>query len=89
MDRSTSRRSRAVWGTAFLAYFLLVLAPAARAYLDPGSGSFLFQLLIGGLVAAAVTVRAYWGRIRAFLSRRGARKEPSGSAELGADRRDG
>jgi hypothetical protein len=89
MERSTSRRSRAVWGAVFLAYFLLVLAPAAHAYLDPGSGSFLFQLLIGGLVGAAVTVRAYWGRIRAFFTRRSARKDSSGSAEVGADRRDG
>jgi hypothetical protein len=88
MTRSTSRRSRAVWGAVFSAYFLLVLAPAAHAYLDPGSGSFLFQLLIGGLVGAAVTVRAYWGRIRAFFARRGAKKEPSDSAGVGADRRD-
>jgi hypothetical protein len=47
------------------------LAPAQKvlAYLDPGSGSFLIQLLIGGLVGGAVAVRAYWSRIRAFLNK--------------------
>jgi hypothetical protein len=85
MTRSKSRRSRAVWGAVFFAYFLLVLAPAAHAYLDPGSGSFFFQLLIAGLVGGAVTVRAFWGRIRGFFSRRGAKKETSPPAEAGAD----
>jgi hypothetical protein len=37
------------------------------AYLDPGSGSYLLQLLIAGLLGAAFVVRASWGRIRSFL----------------------
>ena len=38
-------------------------------YLDPGSGSFLIQLLIGGLVGASFAIRAYWVRIRAFFQK--------------------
>jgi hypothetical protein len=38
-------------------------------YLDPGSGSFLIQLLIGGLVAVGFTVRMFWGKIKAFFTR--------------------
>jgi hypothetical protein len=71
MKRSESRRSRALWGSLFVAAFVLVLAPAAQAYVDPGTGSFFFQLLIGGLVGAAVAVKAFWGRIVSFFSRRG------------------
>ena len=33
------------------------------AYLDPGSGSMLVQLLVGGLAAAAVAVKFYWHRL--------------------------
>jgi hypothetical protein len=37
------------------------------AYLDPGSGSMILQLLAGGLAAAAVTAKLYWGRLLKFL----------------------
>jgi hypothetical protein len=39
------------------------------AYLDPGTGSIALQLLIGGIVAALATLRAYWSRIKAFSTR--------------------
>ena len=48
------------------------------AYLDPGSGSYLIQLLLGGLVGALFIIKAYWGRIKSFfqsLSSRPADKE--------------
>ena len=38
-----------------------------QAYLDPGSGSYLIQLLLGGLVGALFIIKAYWGRIRSFF----------------------
>jgi hypothetical protein len=41
----------------------------AQAYLDPGSGSFLIQLLIAGLVGAAFVLRSSWGKIKGFFSR--------------------
>ena len=34
------------------------------AYLDPGSGSFLLQLLIAALLAAGIALRASWGKIK-------------------------
>lgn len=37
------------------------------AYLDPGSGSMILQILAGGFAALAVTARLYWGRILTFL----------------------
>jgi hypothetical protein len=40
------------------------------AYIDPGSGSYVFQVLIGFLLAAAVAMRAYWRRVRDFLASR-------------------
>jgi hypothetical protein len=47
------------------------LAPILRdtAYLDPGSGSYLLQILVASLLGAAVAIRMSWGRIRAFFSR--------------------
>ena len=37
------------------------------AYLDPGSGSMILQMLAGGVAAVAVTARLYWNRILKFL----------------------
>ena len=37
------------------------------AYLDPGSGSMIVQVVAGGVAAAAVAGRIYWRRLKAFL----------------------
>jgi hypothetical protein len=33
-------------------------------YLDPGSGSFIIQILIAALLGIGIAVRASWGRIK-------------------------
>jgi len=40
---------------------------AVFAYLDPGSGSMMLQVLAGGIAAAAVTIKVYWRRLLVFL----------------------
>lgn len=46
-----------------------------RAYLDPGSGSILLQVIIGGLLGVGFLVRAFWGRIKGFFRRSGGSTE--------------
>lgn len=65
---------------AFVAYLaiclsLLVITPA-NAYIDPGSGSIIFQAVVGGAMAVGLGVKVYWRRIAAFFSRK-KRNEPS------------
>ena len=45
---------------------VLVLAAETRvdAYLDPGSGSMLVQLLLGGVAGAAVIMKLGWERFK-------------------------
>jgi hypothetical protein len=45
--------------------FALVLFSEARleAYLDPGSGSMLVQLLLGGTAGAAIILKLGWRRL--------------------------
>jgi hypothetical protein len=38
-------------------------------YLDPGSGSFLLQLLIGVLMGGALALKIYWRRLVAFFNK--------------------
>jgi len=37
------------------------------AYLDPGSGSMILQIIAGGLAAVAVTAKLYWNRLLKLL----------------------
>lgn len=39
------------------------------AYIDPGTGSYLIQLLLAGLLGIGVTMKFYWRRIVAFFKR--------------------
>jgi len=40
-----------------------------RAYLDPGSGSILLQVLIAGLLASLLIIRSSWAKIKTFFNR--------------------
>jgi hypothetical protein len=46
---------------------IAALPGKAAAYLDPGSGSFILQVLIASLVGIGFTLRAYWGKITKFF----------------------
>jgi hypothetical protein len=46
----------------------LVLAPPAYAYLDPGTGSYIFQLLIAAVVGLAFLIKVFWSRIKGFFT---------------------
>jgi hypothetical protein len=39
----------------------------ASAYLDPGSGSYILQMLIAGAVGGAYAIKLYWQRIVVFF----------------------
>lgn len=53
----------------FTSYFLLDIILKPAAYLDPGSGSFVIQLLFGAIVGGLVVMRAYWSKIRAHFNK--------------------
>jgi hypothetical protein len=45
------------------------------AYLDPGSGSYFIQILIATFLGGLFALRASWGRIRDFFTKRGKQAE--------------
>lgn len=51
------------------AAFFLGGAPPAHAYLDPGSGSLIFQVVIGGIAAFFFAIKTYWLKIKSFFDR--------------------
>jgi len=49
---------------------------AKLAYLDPGSGSYLIQILIAALLGSAFVIKSFWGQIKNFFIRLfGSKKE--------------
>ena len=46
------------------------LALPAQAYVDPGTGSFIFQAVIGAALAASVAIKVFWKRIADLFSRK-------------------
>ena len=49
--------------------FWLIAAPSAQAYIDPGSSSFIVQMLIGAAAGAGLAIATFWRRIIAFFRR--------------------
>jgi ABC-type polysaccharide/polyol phosphate export permease len=43
---------------------------SGNAYLDPGSGSFILQLLIATLVGGMFILKTYWKKIMSFFRER-------------------
>ena len=44
-------------------------------YLDPGSGSFLLQLLIAGLAGLGIAAATQWAKIKRLFSRKNKQAE--------------
>ena len=52
---------------SLIAFF--TLAMPAHAYLDPGTGSVVLQLILGGVAGALVVIKLYWHRFTSFFRR--------------------
>lgn len=48
-----------------LSIILLFIFTDALAYLDPGTGSMLLQVILGGVAAVGVAIKLYWHKLRA------------------------
>ncbi len=73
--------------TLFLAMMSwLVVLPSAQAYIDPASGSMIFQALIAGIAAAGTGLALFWSRITSFFRGRGADASTEGADAAEADR---
>lgn len=53
-------RMRSLGKLSLVAAALAVLAPSALAYLDPGTGSMIIQILIGFLAGVALFFKNFW-----------------------------
>jgi len=59
---------------------LLLLFTDAVAYLDPGTGSMLLQVILGGIAAVGVAIKLYWHKLRAAFGMAKKEEPEDGSA---------
>jgi len=52
------------WRALIAAFGLVTLTIPAHAYIDPGTGGMLLQLLLGGVAGVLVIGKLYWLRIK-------------------------
>lgn len=53
--------------TLLLLVFVLSFTNSAFAYLDPGSGSYILQMLIAGILGSLYAIKLYWAKIVNFF----------------------
>ena len=58
-----------MWSFYCLAAYSLIAARDAHAYLDPGTGSLLIQILVGAVLGASLTVKMWWFRVKEMIGR--------------------
>ena len=46
----------------------LIVPSFTHAYIDPGTGSYLLQLLIAGGLGALYTIKTYWSSLKCYFS---------------------
>lgn len=47
---------------------LPLTSESVHAYIDPGTGSLIIQILIASAVGAAFLIKIFWGKVKAFLN---------------------
>ena len=48
--------------------FLIISTKTAYAYLDPGTGSFILQMLAASALGGLFAIKTFWGSIKNFFA---------------------
>lgn len=71
LQRESGEGRRIINLALFGVVFAAVSNPghSAYAYLDPGTGSIILQMLLGGVAGVMVVARLYWYQLTSFFRR--------------------
>jgi hypothetical protein len=62
----------------FVFLFSGIFAQKAYAYLDPGTGSYIFQLIIAAAIGGLFVIKLFWTRIAPFFKNLFSRRKKNG-----------
>jgi len=66
MKSPKHQRSPLPAAVSLLAVLVLTGTVPAHAYLDPATGSYVFQILMAGLLGALFALKMFWRSVRTF-----------------------
>ena len=49
---------------SFISFFVFLIPLSAFGYLDPGTGSFIIHVIVGGIVGVSYAIRVFWRNIK-------------------------
>lgn len=67
---STKAGSLAAWTAVSAVVLFTASSSGAYAYIDPGTGSYVLQVVVASVLAAAFVVKSTWRSIRDAVVRR-------------------
>lgn len=50
-------------------FLFVAYAEPAHAYIDMGTGSYVIQMVLAGMLSVGVALRVFWGRIKSFFNK--------------------
>ncbi|MHB1415468.1 MAG: hypothetical protein ACYC1C_09460 [Chloroflexota bacterium] len=65
--------------------FAVVCPTSAFAYLDPGTSSYVVQMLVAGLLGGAVALKMFWRNVRLYLTNLMSRGQQPGGKGVGEE----
>ena len=57
-----------IFSIIFYTFLFISLTNQAHAYLDPGTGSMMLQIVIASVIGGLFALKGYWSRIKGFFS---------------------
>ena len=51
-----------------LGMLYLIFPQTIYAYLDPGTGSYVLQIILAAIVGIAFTFKIYWAKVKTFFA---------------------
>ncbi len=72
-------RLRTILVVLFSVY--LIFPQTVYAYLDPGTGSYVLQIIIASLVGAMFAIKIFWHKINIFFKNLFSKAQINGKAE--------
>lgn len=52
----------------FILLFCLLLPMSLYAYLDPGTGSYVLQVIVAAFFGVLYSIKVYWSKFKAFFT---------------------
>jgi hypothetical protein len=61
----------------FIFFFFVVLARTSYAYIDPGIGSYILQVLLAVIIGGLFAIKIFWSKIIKFFKKLFSKKQKS------------